>query len=326
MKVLVIGEEKRFKRYTEAQYLNQHEIIIVPVGTSNDEIVTKAKNARVIIADAIARVDSDLINRMHRLKLIHSEGVAYHLIDLEAARKRGIYVCHCRGFNAKAVAEQAVLLMLGCLRFVIDGHNAVLNGRQIDNKLSHMAHGDLLELGELKVGLVGAGAIAKNVANMLSGFDCEVYYYDINKLHMITEQYYHLNYLPLDELLNTCDIISLHVPVTDDTFHMVDDTFIERMKEGSILINTARGELIDNDALIRGLQSHHIAGAGLDTLDNEPVQSDHPLLTSDVTDRILFSPHIGGLTASAFHRGYKIIWNNIEHIRHHEKPDFIVNM
>ena len=325
MKILVIGEENRFTRYSNPLFLEKHQITIVPIGTSNKTIESQCKNARILIVDPIAEVNADLINRLPRLRLIQSEGVAYNHIDLKAASRRGINVCHCRGFNTKAVAEQAILLMLGCLRDVVKSHNDVINGHQIDNKFSHMVNGDLIELGECSVGLLGCGAIAKNVAKILNGFGTKVYYYDIKKQHMITEQFYNLTYLPLNELLTKCDIISLHVPLTTDTHHIVNNEFIKQMKKGSLLINTAHGELIDNQALIRALETKHIRCAGLDTLDHEPIQKDHELLTSHVSNQILYSPHTAGLTASAFDRAYKIIWDNINHIQHHEKPDFIIN-
>ena len=142
-----------------------------------------------------------------------------------------------------------------------------------------------------------------------------MYYYKRNRLEPEDELKYQAMYLPLDELLATCDIISLHLPVTGETERMCDREFFEKMKPGAYFVNTSRGELVDDDALIQALMSGRLSMAGLDTLDREPVQKDHPLLSQPaIADRLLFTPHIGGITASSFRRGYAMIWENLERL------------
>ena len=140
MKMLVIGDEQRTRRYLPAlPVVEQCELVVVPRGTSDDQILEKHADADFIMADAISLVSAALIAGMPNLKLIHSEGVAFNAIDCKAATDAGVYVCNNAGVNAGAVAEQAVLLMLGCLRGVVSGHAAVMGGQQIQTKERLMA-------------------------------------------------------------------------------------------------------------------------------------------------------------------------------------------
>ena len=136
-----------------------------------------------------------------------------------------------------------------------------------------------------------------------------------------------MTYLPLEELAETCDIVSLHCAVTDETWHMADDAFLARMKPTAILINTARGDLVDNAALRRALTEGRIAGAGLDTLAPEPVPADHPLvdLPPEVREKVVLAPHLGGITEASFRRAHAHMWRNAERIAAGERPDNIVN-
>ncbi len=328
MKILHIGRAENMERYTEpTEFSTLCEVVCLPMGLPEAEYIQAAQDAEVIIADAIAEVSAGLIEGMPHLKLIHSEGVAYNRIDLEAARKRGIAVCNCAGMNASAVAEQTVLLMLGVLHDVAGNDAAVREGRQIQVKECYMTAGSLKELADCTVGLIGFGNIARETARRLRAFGTEVYYYKRTPAEQSVEEEYHAHYLPLAELLGKCDVVSLHLPVTPDTAGMCDDAFFAQMKKGSYLINTSRGELVDSAALVRAIQSGTIAMAGLDTLEKEPVQPDHPLLNQpeEIMRKILFSPHIGGITASSFRRGYRIIWENIRAASDGKNFQYVVN-
>ncbi|MBR3690049.1 MAG: D-2-hydroxyacid dehydrogenase, partial [Eggerthellaceae bacterium] len=134
-------------------------------------------------------------------------------------------------------------------------------------------------------------------------------------------------YVELDELLSACDIVSIHVPVTPETTGLVDGEFIRKMKRGAILINTARGEIVDQLALKEAIISGHLSAAGLDTLHPEPVKPDNPLLHLPVEfeKRIVFSPHIGGVSEGMFYRAHKTVWENIERVVSGEDPIHRVN-
>lgn len=328
MKLLHIGKKGNVDKYTPSnEFTDGFEIIDMPMGLFEEDYLREAKDADIVIADAMAVVSGKLISQMPNLKLIHSEGVGFNFFDIQAAKEREIYVCNCKGMNDKAVAEQAILLMLGVLRDVCNGNEAVCEGRQIKVKEDYMIRGDLLELADCKVGLIGFGDIAKALAMLLKSFGADTYYYKSRPVETEMEKEYGVTYLSLDELLKTCNIISLHAPVTADTTNMVNDSFFEKMQTGSVLINTARGELIDSEALVRAIKNGKIKMAGLDTIAGEPVAINNILVDQpkEIRDQIIFSPHIGGITASSFKRGYSMAWANIQRICKGEKPEHVVN-
>ena len=293
-----------------------------------EEYLRQAGDADFIIVDAITTISDELIRQMPNLLVIHSEGVAFNAIDLKAADECGVYVCNAKGMNAMAVAEQAVLLMVGMLRNMVVNDAAVRNGHQIETKEGYMQNGNLYELADCSVGLVGFGDIAQKTAHLLKAYGVkEIYYYKRHRLDPEQEQQFGVQYRELDDLLASSRIVSLHLPVTDATMHMADHDFFAKMQPGSYLVNTARGELVDDAALIEALKSERLAMAGLDTLDHEPVLKNHPLLnqSSGITRRLLLSPHIGGITAASFYRGYAMIDEDLRLITQGRKPKRVVN-
>lgn len=328
MKVLHIGNIHNVENYTKkTPFTEATEVVNAPLGLTDEAYMEMAPDADVIIVDAITEISEKLIGKLPNLKLIHSEGVAFNKINLAAAGKRGIYVCNCAGMNAKGVAEQTILLMLGVLKSVISGDAAVRDGSQMDVKMAYMGAGSLMELSDCKVGLIGFGAIGKATAELLRGFGAEVYYTKRHRLETKEEERYQVQYLPMEELLKTCNMLSLHLPVTQQTTGMCNREFFRKCQKGSYFINTSRGELVDDDALREALENGTLTMAGLDTLDHEPVQKDHPMLSwsKETLNRIVFSPHIGGITGSSFRRGYGMIWEDIEKIAKGEEPEHIVN-
>ena len=328
-KLLQIGQKGRIQKYTlDASRYQEYEITYVPVGASDEEILAAGKDTEYLLVDAMGRVSADVIRQMPNLKIIHSEGVGYQGVDVPTATDRGIYVCNCKAMNASAVAEQTVLLMLGLLKDVVTGNASVREGTQIQTKEAYMLAGNLKELGECTVGLVGFGDIAQATAKLLAAFGARVLYYKRTPAAESVEQELHAQYVPLDELLAKSDIVSLHLPVTADTRYMVNADFLSKMKPEAYLVNTSRGELVDSNDLIQALQNNVIAGAGLDTIDGEPVQADNPLANApkDVDHKLLLSCHIGGITGASFRRGYDMVWTDFEKVSRGEKPDHCVNL
>ncbi|MCD8015636.1 MAG: NAD(P)-binding domain-containing protein [Lachnospiraceae bacterium] len=322
MKAILIGNRERFEKfYPDTDFANSVEKIYLTMEQAACGIPRDASDAEFLAADAIAQVPEGMMKQLPALKIIHSEGVAYNGIDCAAAAKRGIYVCNNRGVNADAVAEQTILLMLGLLRDVTAGDAAVRAGQQIQLKESMMVNG-ITELGECRIGLIGFGDIAKAVAERLAPFGCEIFYQASHRKDSETEKRYGVSWMERDEMLRTCDIISIHVPVTPDTIHLVNEEFLKKMRPTALLINTARGEIVDNAALKKALTEGWIAGAGLDTVAPEPVPASHPLL--DIAG-ILFSPHIGGVTTGVFRKGHRNIWAAFEQVSKGERPANIVN-
>ena len=327
MKVLILGSQNRFEKFMpKSAFAEKAEKIYLPKDTPEEEILAAAGDAEAIAVDAIGRVPGSLIRKMPTLKIIYSEGVAFNGIDCEAAKECGIYVCNNKGFNSTAVAEQVILLMLGLLRSVIPGHRAVLEGGQIEMKERLMFEG-IQELGDLKVGLIGFGDVAKATARMLAPFGPEICYCDVFRAKEEVEKELNVTFVPQDELVRTCDIISIHVPVTEQTKGMVNEAFLSAMKPTAYLINTARGEMVDNEALCKALINGTIAGAGIDTIAPEPVTKDNPLvnLPEEAMKKVLYSPHLGGITTSTFRRGHVNIWKAFETVAEGGRPANIVN-
>jgi phosphoglycerate dehydrogenase-like enzyme len=312
MKVLLITSEERANRFYDLSSL-PGELKPVFVGSFPrlEEVLAHA-DADFIVADAVAKVGSDIINAMPNLKLIHSEGVGYEGFDVDAARRRGIYVCNCAGVNAGAVAEQTILLMLAVLRRLVEGDGMVRAAKQIQAKERYILDG-LNELGAMTVGLIGLGAAGKETAKRLRALGGEVLYTGRRRKSEDDERECGVTYLPRDELLASCDIVSLHIAANSETFHYIGEKELRKMKTGAILINTARGELVDAEALVRALKDGIISGAGLDTLSPEPVRPDNPLLNlpEELRSRVTFSPHVAGTTIQCFLRAHEMIWRNV---------------
>ena len=212
------------------------------------------------------------------LRVVARHGVGTDRVDLEAAARHGVTVTNTPGANAAAVAELTVALMLllcrpllAVDRAVRDGGWPVLGGR---------------ELGQRTVGLLGAGQVGSRVARALDGLGCTVLVHDPAREDS----------LPLDELLPRAEVLSLHASLSDATRGMVDDALLARLPDGALLVNTARGELVDEAALVRALDSGRLAGAALDALAEEPPRPGHPLVGRD---DVIVTSHIGAHTAEA---------------------------
>ena len=322
MKAALLINRDNYEKYSSWEDTGWELIHMGNGAPDVDKVI--ATGAEVIIPDAIVKVGSDIINGMPGLKLIHSQGVAFNGIDAEAARGAGVYVCNCAGANAKPVAEHAAMLMLTLVKSFRYNEDMVYNDRQMEAKTACFVDG-LPELCGRKVGLVGYGAIGRELAAILRAFGCELCYYDTRLADSSLDS---IEFLPLEQLYASSDIVSLHVPVTPDTENMINFDTLKQFKRGAILINTARGELMDHNAVADALISGQLGGFGADTLAPEPYLPDNPLihgLPEELRRRVALSPHIAGITAGFFIRAYKRIRGNIEAVMRGERPECIVN-
>lgn len=265
----------------------------------------------ILIVDAMGSADREIIDAMPSLRLIMSEGVGYQGVDVEYATSRGIPVCNNKGVNDTAVSEGTVLLILACLKSFVTGHNSVYEGRQIEVKKA--SFGTIREIGECTVGLIGFGDIARCTAKYLNALGARVVYTNRTRYGEL-EGEYNVEYMELDRLLEVADFVSLHVAVTDATRNMVNADFLSKMKRDAFLINTARGNLVDNEALLNALLSGEIAGAGLDVIAPEPVTADNILLDERIKDRLLLTPHIAGITRLTVRKIFISIFDNIKRV------------
>lgn len=316
MNVLILGDRARYDRFLPP-FVRQLPLTFLdaPAFTPAEELIRLAPDTEILLADASASVPAALIRALPSLRLIHTEGVGYNGVDVTAARERGIPVCHCKGCNADAVAEAAVMLMLMVTRLAVPGYRAVIEGRQTEYKEEFM-RSNRPEFADFTVGLVGLGDIGRAVRRRLAPFGNPVYYCSLHRRTPQEEAELNVTYLPLEELAARCDILSLHCAANAQTEGMVDAALLGRMKRGSILVNTARGQLVDNAAVRDALLSGHLGGAAFDTLWPEPTPADHPLvaLPPDVRDRVVYLPHLAGNTGPAFRRAYDTMWENVRRL------------
>ena len=266
----------------------------------------------------IFKAPKEVIERNPGLKMIMRWGAGFDSVDIQAAGERGIYVTNTPGANAEAVSELAVLLMLAV-------------GRKILCHTTHLRSGDWSKttftnssytLVGKTVGILGAGNIGRKVARKAQAFGAKTIYYDPFRLKESMEEEFSLKYYPLDELLPQCDVITLHLPLMDSTQHIIDADAISRMKDGAILINTARGGLVDDCALFKAVESGHLLGAGLDGVEREPLPTDDELFTND---NIIVTPHIGGGTADIGEAILPMLADDIHRFFAEGAPRFIVN-
>ncbi|WP_316980337.1 2-hydroxyacid dehydrogenase [Shumkonia mesophila] len=234
-----------------------------------------------------APVDAEMIANAPKVKLIQKWGIGVDKIDLVAAKKAGIPVGITFGANAGPVAEQAILLMLAIYRRLPLVDRKMREGIWMKPEL----RSSCFQINGKTVGLIGFGNIGRMVAHRLRGFEAEILYYDPRRAHPVSERALGATYVSRDELLARSDIVSLHTPLTNETSNMINAETIAKMKDGAILVNTARGELVDEKALFDALSSGKLRGAGLDVLHDEPPSPDNPLLT---LDQVTLTPHGGG--------------------------------
>jgi phosphoglycerate dehydrogenase-like enzyme len=239
-----------------------------------------------ILWHVLVPVTGQHIEAATSLKLIQKLGVGVNTIDLDEAKKRGIAVCNMPGVNANAVAEFTLGLMLSALRRIGQLNTQTRQGTWM---LQPEVADNLRELRGKTVGIVGFGAIGQRVARFLAAFEANVIYWSRTAYTSAIGRQ-----VGLEELFDMADIISLHLPATPETRMLVGKSLLERSKPGLIMVNTARGDLIDEEALLQFLNSGSVALAVLDVFVREPAQTTSPLL---MHPRVLATPHVAWLTA-----------------------------
>lgn len=271
---------------------------------SQQELEGKVKEADYLLVSGRLKINRTVLGNAQNIKMIQRTGVGLDSIDLEYIRNHDIPFYVNKGVNAQSVAEHTILLMLASLRNLVEINENTKRGiwkKQAQGVCTH-------ELCGKTVGLIGMGAIGRKVAGMLKAFGAEVLYNDVSKMKQEDEDALGIKFSTREEIIEKSDIISLHCPLTDDTRHMINDRAVNKMKNGVILINTARGGLIDEAALINGIKNRKIAGAGIDVYEKEPVDNSEVLNLQNV----ITTPHIGGVTYDSFYQMMYQAMRNIE--------------
>jgi phosphoglycerate dehydrogenase-like enzyme len=264
-------------------------------GTARGEehMKTIIAEADYAIAGQVA-VSADVLSAARRLKLLHKWGVGVDNLDLDTAKALGIQVARTTGSNAVPVAEFTLGLTLSALRYIGLGNAELRKGRWIT---SSSLPGDTFTLSGKTIGIVGFGAIGQNVAKLLKGFGCTVLYTKRTPLAATEEAALGVAYATLPEILARADVVSLHCPLTAETTNLIDAAALSAMKRTAILVNVARGGVVDEAALVAALGAKTIAGAAMDVFSVEPLPADSALLT---LDNLLVTPHLAAIASDNF--------------------------
>lgn len=302
------------------------EITYIDYPCDDETIAENCKDADFLWVGPVDPISPELIGKLSNVKLIQSLGVGFDKINLEKSKEMGIYVCNNRAVNAISVAEHAMGLILSGIRRVSEADAKIKSDpeKYMESFNDYRIHGQK-ELGGMTVGLIGLGAIGKELARLMKPFNCKMMYFDVFRAEA-AEKEFNIEFTDIDRIFNECDVISLHVPVTDETRGMINDEAISKMKQDALIINVARGEIVDNEALKKGLNEGKVF-AGLDVIAPEPPSKDHPLLNLNEKgkSRLTITPHIAGTTNDAFIRMQNWSYNNMKKVLEGQKPDNIVN-
>ncbi len=263
---------------------------------STQELIERGKDADVIIV-ANQPLPAEAIRGFEKLKLLSVAFTGYDHVAMDACREKGVVVCNCAGYSTAAVADLTFGLILSLYRNIGEcdrrirqgGTKAGLIGPELEGK---------------KFGVIGAGAIGQRVIRIAQAFGCEVYAYS-----RTWKEIPGVVWADLDTLLEECDIVSLHVPLNDSTRGLIGQAQLHKMKNTAILINTARGPVVDSAALAAALEQGEIAGCGVDVFETEPPIADHVLYHAPHT---LLTPHVAFATVEALVKRARIAYENVK--------------
>ena len=301
MKMVIIeplGVEQEALLKTAREILSDRVEIVYYAERTTDtaQLIERGKDADIIV-EANLPLSSEVIDGFEKCTLLSVAFTGVDHIAMDKCKEKGITVCNCSGYSNEAVADLVFAMILALYRELLAADGAVRGGRTKEGLKQY-------ELSGKNFGIVGTGAIGLTVAKIAQAFGCRVYAYSrtVKDISGIT-------YVSLDELLSICDIVTLHVPSNEQTKNMINAEKIALMKKTAILINCARGPVLDSHALADALNAGKIAGAGIDVFEEEPpVSPDNPLLNCKNT---ILTPHIGFATKEALEKRAVIVFENV---------------
>ena len=290
------------------------ELAIVPA--RSPEYDEAMKDAEYLVGFVDGLVDDALFETGPKLKLIQLLSAGYDRADIGSARKAGVPICNNGGANAVAVSEHAILLMLAVSRKLVYQHRTVTAGNWRGNSTP-----ELHELRGRTLGIVGLGMIGKKTARLAKAFGMEVLYYDIARLTEDQEDALGVRFRLMNEMLREADVVTLHTPLNASTRHLIGAEELTLMKETAIIVNTARGPVIDEAALHAALTSGGIAAAGLDVFDQEPPEPDNPLFG---LDNVILTAHMAGPTFESNKARVRNAFDNVQRVARGGAPLWVV--
>jgi len=304
MKIVILESlgisDQEFTSISKALTDNGHEIVVYDDGKTDDETLkTRIKDAEILVL-ANMPLSGEVIDAAEKLKFISVAFTGYDHIDLDKCKEKGIQVSNAGGYSTNSVAELTFGLIISLLRSIVPLEAITREG---GTKTGYRQ----TDLNGKTLGVLGTGEIGSAVAKLGLAFGCQVIAYNRSEKQDLIDK--GVEYKPLDEVLEMSDIVTIHMPLTNETKDLIDKDKLALMKTSSFLINTAVGPIVDNDALAEALHNEIIAGAGLDRVDMEPpVPADYPMLDAPNT---VLAPHVGFATDEAMIRRADITFNNI---------------
>lgn len=273
--------------------------------TSPEEVLERAAGAEIVLTNKVV-LDADTIAALPELKYIGVLATGYNIVDVAAAKERGIVVANIPAYSTDSVAQMVFAHILNIAQRVQHYTDEVRAGGWTNSPDFCFWDTPLIELRGKKIGIVGLGNTGYNTARIAIGFGMEVYAYTSKSPFQLPPEIKKMN---LDEIFSTCDIVSLHCPLTDATRELVNASRLKQMKPTAILINTGRGPLINEQDLADALNNGTIFAAGLDVLTQEPPRADNPLLSAK---NCYITPHIAWASTAARERLMQIMLDNIK--------------
>ena len=279
---------------------NPHDRTLSPT-----ELVQYTKGQDGLVSLLSDKIDADYLNQVSSLKIVANYAVGYNNIDIAAAKKRNIVVTNTPGVLTETSADTAMALMLAVARRVVEADAFVRAGKWKGWYPTEFLGKDVWGS---QLGIIGLGRIGRAVARRARGFNMQVSYWNRTRLSSAEEERLGLHYQPLDELIKSVDFISLHVAYTPETHHLIDTAALEKMAPSTYLINTSRGAVIDEAALVRALAAGQIAGAGLDVFEQEP------RLTPGLTElnNVVLLPHLGSASWQTRQKMGELVIQNLQ--------------
>lgn len=273
--------------------------------TAPEEVLERAADAEVVLTNKVV-ITAEMMAALPQLKYIGVMATGYNIVDIDAARERGIIVTNIPSYSTDSVAQMVFAHILNIAQQVQHHSEAVHQGRWTASKDFCFWDTPLIELRGKKIGIVGLGHTGYTTARIAIGFGMEVYAYTSKSSFQLPPE---IKKMELDQLFSECDIISLHCLLTDKTRELVNAARLKLMKPTAILINTGRGQLVNEQDLADALNNGQIYAAGLDVLSQEPPKADNPLLTAR---NCYITPHIAWASAAARERLMGILFDNLK--------------
>ena len=308
----------------EMGFQGELEFKVIRDLSDRERLQRELEDADVVIGDFTFEIpiDRDMIMHMKRVRLIQQPSTGYDHIDIEAAREAGIPVANVGGANSISVAEHTIAMALALLKRMFQSHVRTQGGEWTQQEFFNLG---IYELHGKRWGIIGMGRIGREVAKRVKAFGAEVIYYDVRRLPEGVEKELGVEYRPFNRLISEADVISIHVPLTPETRHMIGERELRRMKGSAILINPSRGEIVDEEALARAIKNRWIFGAGVDVYSQEPPPKDHPLLGLEGFN-VITTPHLAGATNEARQRIIETSVRNVIRVLMGGEPENVVNL